>query len=1302
MPGYRKIAQCLSLSVLCIILAPIPSDTPLASDINTDTGSASRSFAPTGEFIVTVPPGSASQELLLELRVPDHRLRTRYIDGTSYRELRLPGYGVTDRTGAPQVPVKGFLLAVPEGATLDVEVLRSDARSETGYRLCPAPRRNVQFTESGFPQTTEEYLEDGAIYSSSRLWPPRIVEIGSYGYIRDVRVAQVQVFPVQYRPAGNEILVHRRIQLRFTIRGGHFSPIGRAEGSTRARSDPFEAIYQRILVNYGGDLPRSPGLGARPVYPSRDLDYLAGDSYKLSIRSDGIYGLGYQDLVDAGIDPEGIDPRTVKLHNLGVEVPLVVYGESDGSFDTGDAVVFFGCGNTGDYSLDNIYWLTWGGDTGMRMPERGVSPGDSFPVPDSFLVRMHLEKDERYYSNVYNGEGKDHWFWAELKAPPTATWPFPLSIAADPVGPLAVNLTVGLRGKTSGTHRTEVLVNNNEVDNFSWSGMEEYEKTCSFSNSYIYSGRNLLMVRCSSGLLDQYYVNWFDIEYWRGSHADDNLLHFSDPETGPSQYEIDGFTGDDIELFDITEGEPTTRFTGLSVRPSGGSARTLVFEDTVDGREYIALRPSRRLKPHRIVRDDPSDLHSPSRGADYIIITHEDFTDALQPLVDLRRSDGLRVTMVKIDDVYDEFSYGNTDPGAIREFLAYAYDNWHEPPPSYVLLVGDASYDYKGNLSGGNINYVPTHLFISQSEYVETSSDDWFACIIGDDRFPELLVGRISAQTVDDVSSQVEKVVTYETALPPGDWRKRILLIADPPDEGGDFESVVERFAANYIIPAGFIPYILYVRECNPNCKQLIIDAVDEGVVICNFIGHGSIDIWSKSGILHSTDIQDFSNGDRLPFFVTFDCLNGFFHHAVDDYCIAEELVRATGKGAVACWSHSGLDYTTSSSILGDGLYEALLLNGNYVLGSAVYRAKVRYLSLQVYFWDQAVMLILFGDPALEMGFPGLPDLMPGFITFEPGSPEAGGADTVTVSLFNAGREDAAGVTVRFTAGHPDSSGSLLIADVTVPHIPAGGLEYAVAYWDSVPDAGIHAVFVQADPGNAIVESCEWNNIYWDSIRVRSPGEEYDTIPPVVELFIDGKNVGTEFHRDDFASISPVITATMLDEGSGINIDELDVRLNGETVTDYILEHEGNGSNLIGLTFHPDHLHDGRYVLDLSVQDCSSDTNYTTATIRFVVESVLHLRDVRNYPNPWNGETTFSFYLSQEADDVVIRIYSVSGALVRTIRSPQPGYRNQNLVNWDGVDRYGNRVVSGVYFYTVTAIGGTGRDRIAGKLVILR
>jgi hypothetical protein len=145
--------------------------------------------------------------------------------------------------------------------------------------------------------------------------------------------------------------------------------------------------------------------------------------------------------------------------------------------------------------------------------------------------------------------------------------------------------------------------------------------------------------------------------------------------------------------------------------------------------------------------DQPSDLIHPANGADYLIITHQDFYTAVQPLANDRASRGLRVKMVKVQDVYDEFNFGLLDPQAIRDFLAYAYHNWQPPAPTFVLLVGDGTFDPLNYLGDLRPEFIPPYLADVDYWIGETAADNRYVSVSGDDFLPDMALGRLPVNT---------------------------------------------------------------------------------------------------------------------------------------------------------------------------------------------------------------------------------------------------------------------------------------------------------------------------------------------------------------------------------------------------------------------------------------------------------------------------------------------------------------------------------------------------------------------------
>jgi hypothetical protein len=164
-------------------------------------------------------------------------------------------------------------------------------------------------------------------------------------------------------------------------------------------------------------------------------------------------------------------------------------------------------------------------------------------------------------------------------------------------------------------------------------------------------------------------------------------------------------------------------------------------------------------RPATIVANQPSQWRKSGQGADLVIISHRDFPGSLEPLRALRQGQGLAVTVVDVEDIYDEFSYGQQSPYPVKGFLRYAVQQW-KPAPRFVLLVGHASYDPKGYLGYGGSDLVPTKLIDTQ--LMETASYDWFVDL-DDDGLADMAMGRLPVRTTQEASELVAKIVGYET-----------------------------------------------------------------------------------------------------------------------------------------------------------------------------------------------------------------------------------------------------------------------------------------------------------------------------------------------------------------------------------------------------------------------------------------------------------------------------------------------------------------------------------------------------------
>jgi len=377
------------------------------------------------------------------------------------------------------------------------------------------------------------------------------------------------------------------------------------------------------------------------------------------------------------------------------------------------------------------------------------------------------------------------------------------------------------------------------------------------------------------------------------------------------------------------------------------------------GREYLAVSPEMLLHPVvRLAR--PSTLIDTTNRADYLVLGPQEFLSAAEPLLAQRRSQGLEALGVAIEEVYDGFGFGETRPEAIRDFLAYAYHNW-QLAPRYVLLLGDASYDFKDHLATGIGNPVPPYMI--QDAYMWTVSDPSYAAVNGEDLLPDLAIGRLPAQSLAQAQALVQKVLDWERAG--FDLSGRAVLVADNSDSAGDFEGDAERVAQSFL--ANREVERIYLRQLGAAATRATIhDAFDSGASLMSYLGHGAIAMWASENVLITGDVAKLSPQPQQPFLLTMNCLNGYFHLPTTMNSLAEELVKAEGKGAIGALAPSSLSLHWAARIYHEALVAELASGRHERLGDALLAAQTTYADSGARPELLAVYQLL-ADPALKI-----------------------------------------------------------------------------------------------------------------------------------------------------------------------------------------------------------------------------------------------------------------------------------------------------------------------------------------------
>jgi hypothetical protein len=336
-----------------------------------------------------------------------------------------------------------------------------------------------------------------------------------------------------------------------------------------------------------------------------------------------------------------------------------------------------------------------------------------------------------------------------------------------------------------------------------------------------------------------------------------------------------------------------------------------------------------------------------------VIIAHRDFIGSVQPLQKLRQSQGLTTVTVDVEDVYDEFSYGAHSAQAVKDLLAWARKAWPRAP-RFVLLVGDGSLDPRNYLGFGNADFVPAKLL--GASLLETVSDHWLADF-DDDGVPELALGRLPVRTATQAADAIAKIVNFT----PGTPLRGALLVSDRTDrDGNDFQEASRELA-------GSLSGALSVQMINRNdgtaeeVRGRIVQAINQGPLVVNYLGHGSVGVWTGDGLLRTQDAGALANQGRLSLFVMAACLNGYYVDPLQA-SLGEAVLLNPLAGAVAVISSSALTSPFAQMALNRQLYRSLFAEQAQTLGEALNSAIAATIDP-----DVRRSYVLFGDPTMKL-----------------------------------------------------------------------------------------------------------------------------------------------------------------------------------------------------------------------------------------------------------------------------------------------------------------------------------------------
>ncbi|MEO8230784.1 MAG: C25 family cysteine peptidase, partial [Ignavibacteriota bacterium] len=334
----------------------------------------------------------------------------------------------------------------------------------------------------------------------------------------------------------------------------------------------------------------------------------------------------------------------------------------------------------------------------------------------------------------------------------------------------------------------------------------------------------------------------------------------------------------------------------------------------------------------------------------------------------------------------------------------YAFENWQNPAPQFIVLLGDMSFDYRKINPLNRDNFIPSIPYHVQT-YGQAMSDNAIVTVSGNDLSPDISIGRVSCESLEEANLLVDKIINYPADMGK-EWKQNVLLLSSglsAVDENNLRFNDRNIFLANsYLSPAGIKStkvfrypnkpeYIQYQGE-GPDIRR----EIDNGAVLVNYYGHGGGYQWDL--VFTDDDILALNNGNRLPFVISITCYTAHF----DNQEVFGEIFNSIpGKGSIAFLGSSGVTFWPATANFNQDLFGNIFTNKKYLIGEAITAAKSN-----TSYGSMLAVLTLLGDPALELALPYSADFVikPSSITINPNNPLINDSVQVKIIINNLGR----------------------------------------------------------------------------------------------------------------------------------------------------------------------------------------------------------------------------------------------------------------------------------------------------------
>ncbi len=1269
--------------------------------------------------------------------IPSYNISDVNVNGNIYKNIDLKN-GLIDSDLSENSPLifKRFLnVAVPSEFGNTLQVVDYNAEKITGKII------NVKSTNTNSTLNSTKNNE--------------IITFGKFGNIRGLFVQSLIISPIEYDEVNQEIKLIKKIVFTVTY------------SAENKLSFLPENNLNDLVINYNQALTwnKKP---ARLLKSQLSSPLSIGKWVKMEVKDEGIYKIDRSTLQNLGFDVNNIDPRKIKIYNNGayplnedpdvarsnnlIENAIYVYGEGDGKFDNSDYILFYGRGvnfweynktskkivrNRNYYSKLNYYFITAEGDNGKRMENAGVAGQNGNYLQSITKAYEYFEEDKinllksgrMSFGDEFNSSNTSRTYLTSLVN----------RVDGSPVNYKlqVVNFSTNSVSFRVSETNTTIYYNDKLKGATGWyADGELHTISATSSNPVLTDSRSQLNLNFGiSSVSHKAYLDFIEIEFQRYlKSANDEITFFSKDTTANINFRISNFSNSDIVVFDVTD------FNNVKKLNSNISAGEILFsKDEVMGNvsKYIALCSSKFKSITKFESITNSDILSDNAGGEFLIISSKNFASIGEKYINYRKYSApfpITSKLVFVEDIFTQLNSGLLDPTAIRDYIKYAYENW-EIKPFYVLLLGDGDYDYL-NFENYSANFVPTYQTESSlNEVFSYPTDDYYGRIVGgkSDLAVDMAIGRLPIRSINQGELILNKLIKYENYSEKSLWKNLITLVADDgltgsSDDGSIHTSQSERLARDYvpqyfdlnkIYLSAYPTVITGLGRRKPAVTQAIVNAVNNGTLILNYIGHGNPDVWAHEYVFERTSTIPLFKNEHQFFLTAATCDFGKYDDPVTQSA-TEEMIFMKDAGMIGGFSACRPVVSGENAALNNLFYSYLFSNNNGLvntIGRAYWQTK------QTRFQANDEKFHLFCDPYLRLAQPTNEVKIDSI---------NGSASTMLVELKALGKGNIVG-TVLDSLGNVDSyyngegiltvfdsEKSLYLTDIQFTMALQGGVIYRGRV--SVKNGKFSSDFIvpkdisyENKNGKIVVYLYNENSDgvgFSKNIKINGTDTTSidDKIGPEIEIFADELDYeNAKLVKPDFDLLVKLYDETGLNTtGTGLGhklegIINDDIN-NSVDFSNYFLGDLDSGGKSGVIKYRFSNLIEGDFKIRIKAWDVFNNFNEQETYFTVVKGDDLIITDLVNYPNPFSESTTFTFQHNlTEPINVKIKIYTIAGRLIKEIEENAINDRFVKIY-WNGKDEDNNILSNGTYLYKaiIETTDSRFKKNILGKLAIIK